>query len=250
MAVQDVVFRLALVPGVTPTGWLRTWSERLPDVRLELVRVAAGEQFAALRDGRAEAGLLRWPAAGAGDDLSAIPLFTESTVVVVPRDHLLTALDEVAADELTDEVLLVPLDDVLGWADPPGRPAVGDPPGTTAEAVELVAAGVGLLVVPQSLARLHHRKDLTYLPMTDAPTSGVALVWPTDRQGDLVEELIGIVRGRTVNSSRGRGAASSAPDPSTAGATPRRPVTGRPAPRRAGTRRAGGSASGGRRTGR
>ena len=249
MAVPDVTFRLALVPGVTPTGWLRTWGERLPDVRLELVRVEAAEQLAALRDGRADAGLLRWPVADAGDDLSAIPLFTETTVLVVPRDHLLTALDEAGAADLADEVLLVPRDDVVGWADPPGRPAVGAPPGTTAEAVELVAAGVGVLVVPQSLARLHHRKDLTSVPMTDAPTSGVALVWVTERHGELVEELIGIVRGRTVNSSRGRGAPQAGPDPAPAGATPRQ-VTRRPAPRRAGTRRAGGSASGGRRTGR
>ncbi|MCL2731388.1 MAG: LysR family transcriptional regulator, partial [Actinomycetia bacterium] len=69
---------------------------------------------------------------------------------------------------------------------------------------ELVAAGVGLLVVPQSLARLHHRRDLTYRPVVDAPQSGVALSWPEDATTDLVEEFIGIVRGRTVNSWRGR----------------------------------------------
>src|SRR5690606_38092711 len=68
----------------------------------------------------------------------------------------------------------------------------------------LVAAGVGLLYVPQSLARLHHRKDLTYRPVTDAPQSSVALSWPQDATTDLVEDFIGIVRGRTVNSTRGR----------------------------------------------
>ena len=68
-----------------------------------------------------------------------------------------------------------------------------------------LAAGVGLLVVPQSLARLHHRRDLTYRPMSqDAPQSRVALSWPEEQTTDLMEEFIGIVRGRTVNSSRGR----------------------------------------------
>lgn len=63
---------------------------------------------------------------------------------------------------------------------------------------------MGLLVVPQSLARLHHRRDLTYRPLTDAPQSSVALSWPEDATTDLVEDFIGIVRGRTVNSTRGR----------------------------------------------
>ena len=67
-----------------------------------------------------------------------------------------------------------------------------------------MAAGIGLLVVPQSLARLHHRRDLVFRPVTDAPQSQVALSWLEDRTSDLVEEFIGIVRGRTVNSSRGR----------------------------------------------
>ena len=80
-----------------------------------------------------------------------------------------------------------------------------------------MAAGVGILVVPQSLARLHHRRDLTHRVVTDAPTSSVALAWMRDRYTDLVEEMIGIVRGRTANSTRGRGpgapAVSTAPAP-------------------------------------
>ncbi len=63
---------------------------------------------------------------------------------------------------------------------------------------------MGLLVVPQSLARLHHRKDLKYVPLTDAPQSRVALSWPDeDENSELMEHMIGIVRGRTVNSTRG-----------------------------------------------
>jgi hypothetical protein len=99
--------------------------------------------------------------------------------------------------------VLHPLDDVLPWERPPGLPAF-ERPATTGDAIELVAAGIGLLVVPQSLARLHHRRDLTYRPVADAPASEVALSWPEDRHTDLVEEFIGIVRGRTVNSTRGR----------------------------------------------
>ncbi|MFH8987712.1 LysR substrate-binding domain-containing protein [Streptomyces sp. NPDC017940] len=194
-------FRLAYVPGVTPAKWVRVWNERLPDVPLTLVPVAPADADGLLRGGGADAGLVRLPVDRTV--LSAIPLYTETTVVVVPKDHLVTAAEEVSAEDLADEVVLHPLDDTLGWAKLPGRPAF-ERPATTADAIELVAAGIGVLAVPQSLARLHHRRDLTYRPLTGVPQSGVVLSWPEDATTDLVEEFIGIIRGRTVNSTRGR----------------------------------------------
>ncbi|WP_320776014.1 LysR substrate-binding domain-containing protein, partial [Streptomyces sp. CRN 30] len=217
-------FRLAYVPGVTPSKWVRIWNERLPDVPLHLLTVSAAEAVDVLREGGADAGLVRLPVDRTV--LSAIPLYDETTVVVVPKDHVVAAVDEVSVEDLAEDIVLHPLDDVLDWERPPGRPAL-ERPATTADAVELVAAGIGLLVVPQSLARLHHRKDLTYRPVTDAPRSGVVLSWPEDATTDLVEDFIGIVRGRTVNSSRGR-------------QQPAQPRTERPA-----TGRGGGSGGGG-----
>ncbi|MFE1586850.1 LysR substrate-binding domain-containing protein [Streptomyces sp. NPDC059402] len=194
-------FRLAYVPGVTPDKWVRIWNERLPDVPLALAQVPAAGAGRVLLDGDADAGLVRLPVDRTL--LSAIPLYTETTVVLIPRDHLVTAADEVTVEDLADEIVLHPLDDVLGWDRPPGRPAL-ERPATTADAVELVAAGIGVLLVPLSLARLHHRKDLTYRTVTDAPESSVALSWPESAHTDHVEDFIGIVRGRTVNSTRGR----------------------------------------------
>ncbi|MET9083113.1 LysR family substrate-binding domain-containing protein [Streptomyces sp. NPDC004237] len=197
-------FRLAYVPGVTPAKWVRIWNERLPDIPLTLHQVTAAEAPELLRAGDADAGFVRLPVDRTF--FSAIPLYSETTVVVVPKDHVITAAEEVTVADLADEVLFHPLDDVLDWDAPPGEPAF-ERPATTEDAVELVAAGVGLLVVPQSLARLHHRRDLTYRPLTDAPQSTVALSWPEEATTELVEDFIGIVRGRTVNSTRGRQAA-------------------------------------------
>ncbi|MGW2476598.1 LysR family substrate-binding domain-containing protein [Streptomyces sp. NPDC001665] len=203
-------FRLAYVPGVTPAKWVRIWNERLPDIPLELVQVPAHGAQELLRAGDADAAFLRLPVEGT--DLSAIPLYTETTVVVVPKDHLIAAVDELSVAELADEIVLHPMDDALPWEQLPGRPAL-ERPASTADAVELVAAGIGVLVVPQSLARLHHRKDLTYRTLTDAPESRVALSWPQEKTTDQVEDFIGIVRGRTVNSSRGRAGAAPAAQP-------------------------------------
>ncbi|MEU6710071.1 LysR family substrate-binding domain-containing protein [Nonomuraea sp. NPDC046802] len=204
------VFRLAYVPGVTPAKWVNVWTERMPDVPITLVAVPAAEVVGLLRDGGADAGFVRLPIDR--DGLSVIPLYLETTVVVVPKDHAVTAAEEVTTADLTDDEVLHPLDDTIEWTDRPGLPAFTRPP-TTANAVALVAAGTGLLLVPQSLARLHHHKDLTYRPVVDAPQSQIALAWPTDATTDLVEDFIGIVRGRTVNSSRGRTPATPAQKP-------------------------------------
>ncbi|MGN8244640.1 LysR family substrate-binding domain-containing protein [Cellulomonas soli] len=196
-------FRLLLVPGVNPDRWLRVWAERLPDHPVELVHAEPRDQLAVLHEGRADAGLVRLPTDRTG--LQVVELWTERTVVVVPDDHVLTVVEEVDPADLADETLLVPADDLIGWSDAPGRPFAGEAPATTADALDLVAAGTGVLLLPQSLARLHHRKDLTYRPVRDAPQTSVGLAWLRWQDDDLVQELVGIVRGRTAGSSRGRG---------------------------------------------
>ncbi len=216
-------FRLGYVPGATPGKWARTWRARLADVPLELVQVPAADAAAALAGRRVDAAVLRLPVDA--DVLHAIPLYAELPVVVVSRDHLLAATDEdetVTADALADDVVWLARDDVLyaGGAPLPGRApqpyddgagglVTPEPPATTADAIAWVATGTGATVVPMSLARLHHRKDATFRVLDGGPEAPVGLAWLRDGLPDdvaeLVEEMIGIVRGRTVNSSRGRG---------------------------------------------
>jgi DNA-binding transcriptional LysR family regulator len=189
------------VPGGTPAKWARNWAERHPEVPLRLSAVTAADAAAEVRAGNVDVAVLRLPADTSG--LAVIPLYEETTVAVVPTDHLLTAVDEITVADLDGEPVLLPLDDVLGWAGAPGTP-VGQRPETTSDAMELVAAGIGALIVPQSLARLYHRKDLTYRAITDAPPCPVVLAFAAGPQPALIEEFIGIVRGRTSASSRGQ----------------------------------------------
>jgi DNA-binding transcriptional LysR family regulator len=221
-------FRLGYVPGVTPDKWARIWAERRPHVHLQLVLVTTDEAVQLIRTGAVDAAVVRLPIDRTG--LHVIPLYTETTVAVVPKDHILSATEEAAVADLAAEIVLGPQDDTLTWpGDRPGRPATSVP-ATTAEAIELVAAGAGLLVVPLSLARLHHRRDLTHRPLADAPGSGVGLAWPDAENTDLMEEFIGIVRGRTVNSSR-TPRRDGAPAPSTPAPTRKSGARRRPARR-------------------
>ncbi|WP_382309312.1 LysR substrate-binding domain-containing protein [Herbiconiux sp. UC225_62] len=189
-----MAFRVAFVPGVTPTKWFRTWQERqesLPPsdrVAIEAVPieslVTGADPLSVLRDDEADVALLRLPVDRS--DVGAITLYSEVPVVVVPKDHVITAVDEIDVAELADERML--------------EVAVGPTGGP--DAVELVAAGVGVVVLPKSVARLYGRKDVEARPVTGLPSTEVALVWLTDRQTPLVDEFIGVVRGRTANSSR------------------------------------------------
>ena len=66
----------------------------------------------------------------------------------------------------------------------------------------VVAAGTGVVVLPMSVARLHARKDVVHRVVTDLPTTTVALVWRMERDDELTQEFVGVVRGRTARSSR------------------------------------------------
>jgi DNA-binding transcriptional LysR family regulator len=199
--VTEFSLNLGYVPGATPAKWSRIWADRHPDTPLTLRAVAAADAAAQVRAGTVDLALLRLPSDTAA--LAVIPLYEEITVAVIPADHLLSAVEEISAADLEGEPMLLALDDVVAWGDAPGIP-VDHRPETTQAAMELVAAGIGALIVPQSLARLYHRRDLTYRPIADGPKCAVALAFPEGSQSALIEEFIGIVRGRKPDSSRGQ----------------------------------------------
>lgn len=158
----------------------------------------------------------REPASSDGEKYHSIRLYEELPVVILPVDHVLTVLDEVPVEELAEEFLLQPASDIPAYEEVsrPWRESAGRivPEGLTdKETIELVAAGVGLYIVPMSIARFYHRKDLTYRPVAGLDTYPVHLVWPRAPKGEprseeleaLLQDFIGIVRGRTATSDRG-----------------------------------------------
>ncbi|MGK9148815.1 LysR family substrate-binding domain-containing protein [Plantibacter flavus] len=202
---------VAFARGVNPGKWARIWSERRPEDPLALVRVDLDEQRDTILSGRADVALARLPIDREG--LNAIELFAELPVVVAAKGSALLDQDTVVMTDLVDEQLIMaPL--VLGWderASELGFPPAAAPLATDPEsAIELAASEVGIVVVPQSVARLHHRKDVDYRPIDDLPSVPVSLVWRQGRDDEAIEEFIGIVRGRTANSSR-RAAPAEAP---------------------------------------
>lgn len=192
--------RVAFVPGVTPDKWAKVWRERHPDIRLDLLPVEESEQRAVLDDGTADMVLARLPVDRERPTaLHCVVLYEELPVVVVAADHFVAAADEVATDDLADEQLVLP--ERSGW-----QPTVAQldfPPMTTKEAVEVAAAGSGVVVLPMALARLHHRKDVVHRPVVDLPPTRIGLVWRVDDDGPVHQDFVGVTRGRRASSGRG-----------------------------------------------
>lgn len=193
------MFRLGAVPGATPGKWIGVWRERLPHVTLELREISVSSQRDALVE--VDAALVRLPLADA-DDAHVIELYEELPVVVMAADSALTAADELTLADLSGEVVIVPTDDVLDPRVPDAASPAFTSPVDTAEAIATVAAGVGIVIVPMSLARAHQRRDVEHRVLADGPRSTVALAWLRERTTDDVETFVGIVRGRTARSSR------------------------------------------------
>ncbi|MBA4247288.1 MAG: LysR family transcriptional regulator [Microbacterium sp.] len=179
--------RVAFGPGVTPGKWQRVWRDRRTRGRLDMLPMNQDAALAALTDGTAHMALLR--NVSADETWHAIPLYREAPVVLAPKASLVAGLESVSLVELggLDDLVMLTVD-LHG--------------GSGSDAVELVAANVGIAVMPQSVARAHSRKDVVARPLTDGVESSISLVWPTAGAHPLVDEFIGIVRGRTANSSR------------------------------------------------
>jgi DNA-binding transcriptional LysR family regulator len=187
--------RIGFVTGATPDKWARAWRERRREP-LELVPVTEDEQEVGVRDGSLDMALVRLPVDT--DDLHCIRLYDEVPVVVAGLEHVVGAVDEVTLDDLADEQLVRP--HASGWT--PAAAQVDWPPMSEKDAIETVAAGTGVVIVPMSIARLHQRKDVVSRPVTDLDPTTIALVWRRDRDDDVTQAFVGVVRGRRVTSSR------------------------------------------------
>ena len=173
---------VGFVPGVTLTKWRRIWAERFRRTPLDTVEIARAEQRDALLAADRPLGMcfIRLPIER--DGLHVIPLYEEQPVVVVPKDHPLADFEEVSLADLA------------------GEPILPDP--ESPDAADRTAWAGGLWLCPQSVARTQSRKDLVARPLVDAEPTTIGLAWRVGDDNPLIEEFIGIVRGRTLNSSR------------------------------------------------
>jgi DNA-binding transcriptional LysR family regulator len=157
-------------------------------VELSLRELTTAQQLAALHRGEVDVGLVRTPAPDAR--VSAAVLAEEQFVVALPDWHRLAASRRVALKDLApDPFILYPralatglYDRVVSACQQAGfSPNVVQETTQVPVMVGLVAAGMGVAVMPECVQALRWRR-VVYRPLRPpAPATNITLVWLTDR---------------------------------------------------------------------
>ncbi|MGN0063856.1 MAG: LysR family transcriptional regulator substrate-binding protein [Nocardioides sp.] len=190
------LLRVAFVTGATPDKWARAW-ETFGRGPLQLVPVEEPDQERVVRSGEVDMAIVRLPVDR--EDLHCVRLYAEQVVAVASREHFLAAADgEVSTADLADEQLVRP--HVSGWV--PSADQLAWPGMSEKDAVETVAAGTGIALMPMSVARLYQRKDVVHRVVSDLDETEIGLIWLVDRDDDTTQTFVGVTRGRTARSSR------------------------------------------------
>lgn len=161
--------------SISTDKWQQRWREQHPETRLTFRRDsdqpdARAQVLDDLCADQLDAALVRLFPGEKGTDLANVPL------------HSITLYEEGAALLLSKE-----------------HPLATEPEidGTLLDDLELTAA-----LLPAPVARDALQKDLVSVPVTNIEPSTIVCVWRVDRDGEDVQDFVGILRGRTGRSSR------------------------------------------------
>ena len=164
--------------------------QQVPAVALELFEYSSLQQGEALREGRIGVGLLHSVPADAAEWLETERVLRDPMVAALPRGHRLAGQSRVTLGDLAPDPFLL-----FGRPNGPGlydriiaacqaagfSPRVAQEAGQIQTLIGLVAAGVGVALVPGSFSELR-RPGVVYRPVRGA---GVDMdIWAVWRRGD------------------------------------------------------------------
>lgn len=188
-------FAIGFMPGITVSATVRALTSRHPELVVDMVRTSWDDQIQVVHDGRVDVSIVRLPVDRRG--LTLRPLFSEPRVAVLPSGHRLAGKASVSIADLVDEPLLQPPDAVPEWRDHPGRPSDDSEEyrphfRSVEEKLEHVAAGEGVIVLPESTTAYYTRTDIAYVPIEDIGPHQVCLAWSSARHSPLIDEVAGL----------------------------------------------------------
>lgn len=175
---------------------ISVFREMCPDVELALYEMLASEIAEALQERRIDVGFAR-PQLDSDDRIAQKLILNEPYLAALPERHPLAQRDQVALGDLADEAFVlypsVPGPSVTELIVSACR-EIGFSPQTVQEvmhlqtAINLVAAGVGISLVPQAAARGQARHGVVYIPLSPPPVlmAPLTVVW---REGDVSPAL-------------------------------------------------------------
>ena len=179
---------------------VRVFRQRYKDVHLTLHELTLVDQTQALRAGRIQVSFLRPPLED--PELSMRTIHEEPWLVALPSTHRLTKSARVPLRSLAGHpFILFPRELASGLYDQiiSMCQRAGFSPKVVQEAqmqtiVSLVAAGIGIALVPASLENLR-RRGVSYRPLKGAtPKVQLAVVWRRDDTSPLLRSFLAVVK--------------------------------------------------------
>jgi DNA-binding transcriptional LysR family regulator len=180
---------------------LRTFRSCVPGVRLELHELTTDQQLEWLREGRMDVGFLRPPVEE--NRFSCETIFQESLMVALPEAHLLASQSDVCLTSLANEPfilfprILAPglYDLIINLCQQAGfSPKVAQEAIQMQTIVSLVAAEIGVAIVPASLQNLQ-RIGVVYKNVQEpTPKVSIAMIWRKNETSPTVLRLVEIVK--------------------------------------------------------
>ena len=183
---------------------IRAFREAQPLVALALEESGTTELVAALRAQAIDAAFVRSPV-GESDDLFVRPLFDEKMVAALPSGHRLSgAGDDLPLAALADETFILyrrPVgpglhDAIIAACDRAGfSPKIGQEAPRMLSTLSLVAAGLGVTVVPASMSRLE-AEGVVYRPIDPSAqlTAPLNLAYRRDEISAAVRRFVALVQ--------------------------------------------------------
>lgn len=180
----------------------RLLKEQLPGVGLDIqTEMLTPVQEEALAAGTLDIAVLRPPTRE--DTITWRPIAREGWVVALPETHRLAAADTVTMGELRAEQFImypsgsrsVVNDAVLRACLAAGfYPSIGHESDKTSTQLSLVAAGLGIAVLPESVCGMS-LKGVVYRPLPDADPIELALAWRRADDSPLLDAFIAMLEG-------------------------------------------------------
>ncbi len=194
-----------LLPAV-----LHDFRESYPAIELSLVELNAAEQAIALQDQSIHIGFARPPIVG--DTLLVGAILNEPFVAALPQTHPLASKLELSLIELASEPFVsfpeLPLPSYaqsvrLACEEAGFTPRVVQEVREMQTAISLVVAGLGIALLPASVANLH-RTGLSLLPLKEpAPRTELAVVSRRNDPSPVLDNFLAIVQAQVERRERG-----------------------------------------------
>lgn len=173
---------------------LREFRSLYPNVQVHLIELPTPKQIEALREDEIDVGVLRPPVHD--EEIHTEIVSSVPCVLAVPKKHPLVHRKHISIGDLTPYPFVMLsrktwaglYDEILGLC----NPAIQQEAFEFQTVIGLVAAGMGIAVVPQSAMNLH-TQHVDYIDLRDQlPVASMGVSWRRNDQSPLVKTFIEI----------------------------------------------------------